>query len=80
MTRVSIPAHRKAASPALLTVYFLLSGHKRCHFPPQTLAPSNRPCKRPITAAQSQSARHEWGKLGRGVGVGGGRAAVSSWG
>lgn len=51
------PPHGKAASPALLTFYFLLSGHKRCHFPPQNLAPSNRPCKWSIRVQQEREIR-----------------------
>lgn len=46
-----LPARGEAANPALLTSHFLLSGHKRGHFPSQNLAPSNRPCKWPISSA-----------------------------
>lgn len=45
------PRGGEAANPALLTSHFLLSGHKRGHFPSQNLAPSNRPCKWPISSA-----------------------------
>lgn len=41
----------RTSAPALLTFYFLSSGHERCHFPTQNLAPSNRPCKWPVSSA-----------------------------
>lgn len=39
-------------APALFMFYFLLSGHERCHFPLQNLAPSNRYGKWSISSAQ----------------------------
>ena len=42
---------------ASLTFYFLLNGHKRCHFPIQNLAPSNRSSKWPISSAHPQAAK-----------------------
>lgn len=49
-------------APASRTFYFLLSGHKRCHFPSQNLDPSNRLGKWPISSAGPQAARDESGK------------------